>query len=130
MHCLKCKRDFRRIFIDTHTPRASPSRTAVREDKTQQQQSHKDRKVPVTDFDSESDEENVSGLAHVTLQPNWTTKLQVQMMLKDLRLAGMGFTDISDEIYAKLGVRVSPNALVKLCQRPINSDFQVSPWIQ
>lgn len=102
----------------------------MREDKTQQQQSHKDRKVPVTDFDSESDEENVSGLAHVTLQPNWTTKLQVQMMLKDLRLAGMGFTDISDEIYAKLGVRVSPNALVKLCQRPINSDFQVSPWIQ
>ena len=126
--CLKCKRDFRRIFIDTDSPRSSPSRTTVREDKTQQQ-SHKDSKVPVTDFDSES-EKNVSGLAHITLQTKRNTILQVQMMLKELRLACMTFRDISNEIYANLGVRVSPNALVKRYRKLQDLNSQVSPWIQ
>ena len=47
-------------------------------------------------------------------------------MLISLRQAGVGFEDIAEEMYAKLGVKISPNVLVKRYQKTLDSFLLVS----
>lgn len=78
----------------------------------------------MTDFDSESNEGNVSGLARIALQMKRARQSNIKLqeqMLTQLRGASMGFNDISDQIYTKLSVRISPNKLIKRYQKIIHS---------